>query len=172
MCLGATLATFAACGEESDPPKARLKVLGPADDALVHDEQVEVRGRVRPPGARVLVAGEPATVERGSFRAIVPLEEGANVVDVGATARGATPAWTALRVSRQSLVRVPDLAGADAEEAVEELRGLGLRVTVEEEGGFLDRLLPGGPRVCGSDPPAGAEVSPGKAVRLVVAKAC
>jgi hypothetical protein len=172
VCLGAALATLSGCGDEADPPRARVSVLGPADDALVHEDQVEVRGRVRPLGAHVLVAGEPATVDGGSFRALVPLEEGANVIDVGATARGATPVWTAVRVSRQSLVTVPDLAGADSEDAVDELTGMGLRSSVDKQEGFFDRLLPGGWRVCESSPSAGAEVPRGETVRLSVSKTC
>ena len=94
---------------------------------VVHEDAVEVRGRVRPADARVLVGGRAATVTNGEFRGRVPLREGANVIDVGASADDARTAWSALRVARETLVAVPELAGAARDDAVERLESLGLQ---------------------------------------------
>ncbi len=160
------------CGDRSDPRPARLAVRAPADSAVVREESVEVRGRVRPAGARVLVLGRPATVTGGLFRARVPLREGQNVIDVGASARGAAPAWTALRVARVIVVPVPDLAGESRHDAVDSLEALGLAAEVREEQGLLDRFLPGDWSVCETRPQAGAKVPKGARVQLTVSKTC
>ena len=127
---------------------------------------------MRPADARVLVGGRAATVVDGEFRRRVPLQEGANVIDVAASAPDARTAWSALRVERETLVSVPDLAGAARDEAVDRLQALGLRVEVEEGGGLLDRLLPGDWRVCETQPRAGAELRRGATVRVGVSKSC
>src|SRR5215213_808669 len=121
----ACLATAAAgCGGENrqqarrpDPP-VQLSVTSPADDSTVRAETVEVQGTVEPAGATVLVLGQKAPVSGGgSFRASVPLEPGANVIDVMATAGGRSPALTAFRVTREVPVTVPDLDGTSVDEA-------------------------------------------------------
>jgi glucodextranase-like protein/PASTA domain-containing protein len=150
----------------------RLEITTPADAAVVHDGSVEVRGLVHPRGARVLVLGRPARVAGGEFRAVVPLQEGSNLIDVGASARGAAPAWNALRVTREVLVRLPDLVGATREDAIARLDTLGLRAEVEEEGDLLDELLGGDWNVCASRPAAGSEVSRGAVIHLTVARGC
>jgi hypothetical protein len=170
--MGLALLGIAGCGGGDEPRPASLRVELPSDAEVVHDAQVEVSGRVRPHEAHVLVAGRPATVDGGRFRALVPLHEGANVIDVGASASGAAAAWTAVRVSRQTLVSVPDLAGADRDDAVDRLNALGLRAKVEEGSGLLDRLVPGSWGVCESSPEAGAELARGETVRLAVSKTC
>jgi hypothetical protein len=166
------IATVAGCGDGGDPSPATVRVESPPDGQVVHEDSVEVRGRVRPAGARVLVAGDPATVSGGRWRALVALSEGANVIDVGAAAPGAATVWTTVRVSRQTLVRVPDLGGLERGEAVAELRELGLRAAVEEGSGLLDRLVPGAWGVCETSPAAGAELARGALVRLSVSKTC
>src|SRR3954451_6552250 len=160
------------CGDGPDPKPARLGVTSPVDSAVVRDDSVEVSGVVRPAGARVLVLGRPAAVTGNRFHARVPLDEGRNVIDVGASAPGTATAWRAVRVSRVIVVTVPDLAGASRDDAVDRLEGLGLAADVQEDSGLLDRLLPGERRVCETSPGAGAELSKGSRVRLSVSKTC
>ena len=160
------------CGDSSPERPVRLEITAPTDAAVVHDGSVEVRGVVHPRRARVLVLGRPAHVARGEFRAVVPLQAGSNLIDVGASARGAAPAWNALRVTREVVVTVPDLIGATRGDAVDQLDALGLNADVEEEGDLLDELLGGDWFVCESDPPAGSDVQRGANIRLTVAKGC
>ena len=171
MALLAAVAS-AGCGGGDSPEPVSISLVSPADGVVVHEDAVEVRGRVRPAGARVLVGGRAATVREGEFRGRVPLREGPNVIDVGATAEDARTAWAALRVSRETLVRLPDLEGAARNDAVDRLEALGLRATVEEGEGLLDRLLPGEARVCETQPGAGSELRRGTTVRLAVSKTC
>jgi hypothetical protein len=169
LLLAATWIT--GCGDDPAKP-VTLDVIAPADAAVVREPVVEVRGRVDPPDARVLVRGRRATVTNGSFRASVPLREGSTVIDVGASAPGASPAWTAVRVARQVLVRVPELTGASEGDAVEGLEAAGLRAEVLEDGGLLDSLLPTDWQVCEQQPEAGAKVRKGSTVHLTVSKTC
>ena len=113
------------CGDSQAERPVRLEITAPTDAAVVHDESVEVRGLVHPRGARVLVLGRRVRVARGEFRATVPLEAGSNLIDVGASARGAAPAWNALRVTREVLVTLPDLIGATRADAIDAARGSG-----------------------------------------------
>jgi hypothetical protein len=167
---------LAGCGaEEPAAPPAqtvRLTVEEPADSATVREEAVEVRGRVDPADARVLVGGRPAEVAGGRFFLPVELGAGTNVVDVLASAPGARPAMTALRIRRQTIVRIPEVAGQAPEEARARLAALGLDVEVEEERGLLDGLLRGEPEACGTDPPEDEEVDAGTTVVLSVSKRC
>ena len=163
---------IAGCGDEPDPRPVRLEITAPADAAVVREDSFEVRGRVKPAGARVLVLGRPATVTGGEFRARVPLRMGPNVIDVAGSKRGAASAWAAVRVAREALVRVPDLAGVLRDDAVGRLEALGVRVEVVEEGGLLDRLLGGDWVVCGVRPGAGSELPKGASVELTVSKTC
>jgi hypothetical protein len=160
------------CGDDTSQTPVRLEITAPTDSTVVRDESIEVRGLVRPRGARVLVLGRPARVARGEFRAVVPLRVGSNLIDVGASARGAAPAWNALRVTREVLVTLPDLIGATRDDAIARLDELGLRADVEEEGDLLDELLGGDWIVCASSPPAGSDVRRGARIHLVVAKGC
>jgi hypothetical protein len=160
------------CGDRPDPRPVRLAITAPADAAVVREASVVVRGRVKPAGARVLVLGQSAIVAGGEFRARVPLRPGPNLIDTGASARGAAPAWAAVRVTREILVTVPDLVGASRDDAVSRLDALGLRVEVEEEDGLLDALLPGDWGVCELQPDAGAELPKGARVHLTVSKTC
>ena len=174
-CLALALlaaAGSAGCGEDDSPKPVSISLVSPADGVVVREDTVEVRGRVRPAGARVLVGGRPAAVSNGEFREQAPLREGANVIDVGASAPGARTAWAALRVARETLVAVPAVTGAARDDAVDRLESLGLRAEVREVGGLLDELLPGDPRVCETRPGAGAEVRRGATVSVAVSKRC
>ena len=103
----------------------------------------------------------------------MPLRTGANVIDVAGAARGAAPAWTAVRVEREELVVVPDLAGAGADPAARRLETLGLQAETEEQGGLLDRLLGGEPVVCETEPSAGCGAAQGHASSaLIVSVTC
>jgi hypothetical protein len=169
----AALALGAGCGSDAaDPRPARVEITAPADGAIVRGGTVEVRGTVRPARASVIVGGRSASVDGGEFSASVPLHEGSNVIDVGASARGTASAWAAVRVARETLVRVPDLIGSPPDDAAGRLRDLGLRPQVREDEGFLERLLPADPAVCDTRPGPGAEVTSGTRVRLLVSKTC
>jgi beta-lactam-binding protein with PASTA domain len=111
-------------------------------------------------------------VSAGSFRASVPLEPGANVIDVMATAGEREPALAAVRVVREVPVEVPDLDGLQAEAAQEAVDGAGLELAAERGGGLLDDILPGEPAVCEQDPEPDTLVRPGSVVRVRVAKNC
>jgi hypothetical protein len=175
-CLVLVAAVAAGCGGKevaaAPAPPVRVDVTSPADNAVVRDAVVEVRGRVRPSGARVTVLGVPAAVVGGEFSARVPVAEGANVIDVAATAPGASPGFTSVRVQREVRVTVPDLIGRTAEEAFAELDHLGLEPQEERGGGLLEPLLPGKRKVCDTDPRGGNEVPRGTRVRVLVAKDC
>jgi hypothetical protein len=176
--VAAAGAALGACGEEEPvrpPPPlrpVRLQLTLPADAAVVRGGTVDVRGRVAPAVAEVTVLGRPALVTQGRFTAVVPLEPGANVIDVIATAPRRKPALTALRVTRDVLVTVPQLAGVEQDELEQVLAPLGLRAEVERGGGILDLLRPGASAVCAQDPQPGARVRRGRSVRVVVAKRC
>ncbi|MEA2249613.1 MAG: hypothetical protein QOH46_4142 [Solirubrobacteraceae bacterium] len=169
--LSAALLT--ACGGSTPPPApVKLTVTSPSDQAVVHAVEVELQGTVRPATATVTVAGRRAAVSEGTFRATVPLAAGTNVIDVLASAGRARPALTAVRVRREVSVRVPDVTDLAVDDARRQLSGLGLKVQVEEVGGFFDRLLSGDPKVCATEPARGEQVRPGKTVRVLVARRC
>src|SRR5215208_1149321 len=117
---------MSACGDSPAQRPVRLEITAPTDATVVRDGSVEIRGLVHPRRARVLVLGRRARVVRGELRAVVPLREGSNLIDVGASARGAAPAWNALRITREVLVRLPDLVGATPDDAIARLDALGL----------------------------------------------
>jgi PASTA domain/Glucodextranase, domain B len=160
------------CGDDPAERPVRLELTAPTDAAVVQDDSVEVRGIVQPRGARVLVVGRRARVVRGEFRVVVPLREGSNLIDIGASARGAAPAWDALRVTREVLLTLPDLTGATRDDAIDRLEALGLRAEVQEEGDLLDELLGGEWMVCETQPAAGSDVRRGARIQLVVARGC
>jgi len=178
--LTGTLA-LAACGGgsgASSPPAApvRLTVTAPGDGNTVRNGTVEVRGTVRPAGAKVLVRGEPAEVSGRSFSARVSVQPGVNVIDVLASAGTARPALTAFRVRRILQVTVPDVTGTDPDAARKQLAGDGFKVQVDEQqggGGLLDDLFGNAtPQVCSTDPDGGTKVDPGSTVTLHIAKSC
>ena len=176
-CLAA--AALTGCGGD-DQPRAQkpaapvdLTVTTPADMETVRSETVEVKGTVEPAGAAVLVVGQKAPVSGGgSFTATVPLEPGANVIDVIATAAGRAPALTAFRVTREVPVTVPDLGGKEVPEVEQTLADLGLKPEIEKGGGLIEELLPGDPAVCEQDPEPGTQVRRGTKVHVVVSKSC
>lgn len=176
--VGVLLSLFAGgCGGDDPPSTAalasvRLAITAPADGVTVRGGTVDVRGRVTPAVSQVTVLGRPALVTAGRFSAVVPLQPGANVVDVIATAPRRRAAVAALRVTRDVLVTVPKLAGVSEDELDSVLEPLGLPVEVERGGGILDVLRPGEAAVCEQDPQAGARVRRGRSVRVVVAKRC
>jgi Glucodextranase, domain B/PASTA domain len=176
-CLAAALVAEG-CGGDEPRASPRLKavtlqVSEPGDTAVVRGEVVDVRGSVEPAGAAVEVLGQDTQVSAGgSFTASVPLRAGANVIDVIATARGREPSMTALRVTREVPVEVPDLGGMNVEELQARLDQAGLEAEVEEAGGLIEDLLPGDPEVCEQRPDAGSEVRPGSTVRVFVSKSC
>jgi hypothetical protein len=168
-------ALLAACGgsaKRSGSAHVRLSLASPGDGVVVRAAVVEVRGTVRPATAAVEVAGRPAAVKGGAFDVVVPLDTGANVLDVAATAAGARPAVAALRVRRDVRVTVPDLVGSDPDVAQARLENLGLQVSRERGGGFFDPLIPEAPRVCSLSPRAGSRVDPRSQVTLVWARHC
>jgi hypothetical protein len=177
-CLCAAAAT--GCGGGNEPRRAQrpsppvaLQVNEPADMTTVRSETVEVKGTVTPAGASVLVVGQKAPVSGGgSFTATVPLEPGANVIDVMASAAGRTPALTAFRVTREVPVTVPDLGGKSEADVDRALAAIGLKPEVEKGGGLIEDLLPGDPAVCQQDPSPGTQVRRGSTVHVVVSKSC
>ena len=166
----------AGCGDDAQPqgpePRVRLAVTVPRDGATVRAKTVAVEGTVEPARAEVQVLGEDIAVEAGRWHAEVPLEPGANLVDVAASASGRRPDFASLRIVLEERVRVPDLVGTDVETAQDKLEGLGLEVSLEDGGGFFDPLLPGDPAVCSTEPAAGAQLLPGAGVTVVVARDC
>jgi hypothetical protein len=150
----------------------RLEISAPVDTAIVRGRMLDVSGRVSPASAQVRVMGRRAQVVGGTFSAVVPLEQGPNVIDVAATARGRAAALTAFRVTWEERVRVPDLAGVVVDDVKAEIGPLGLKAESESGGGFFDGLLPGEPVVCEQKPAPGTEVRRGTTVRVVVARSC
>jgi hypothetical protein len=172
----ALTALVAACGDDPGPPRpepqVHLRLGSPPDGGVVPSETVELRGTVQPRGAQVKVLGREVAVDGGSFSTEVPLEPGANLIDISAGARGRRPDFVVARLVREVRLPIPDLAGSDADTAQEQLEGLGLTVKKEDAGGFLDPILPGDPKVCELRPAPGARVLPGTEVTLFVARDC
>jgi hypothetical protein len=73
-------------------------------------DDVEISGTVVPARAHVHVLGNEVDASGGRFTASVPLEPGANIIDVAASADGRSPVVTAVRVVREMPVPVPDLS--------------------------------------------------------------
>jgi hypothetical protein len=174
-CLAAAAAGCGGDGEERAqraPRPVALAVTAPNDNSVVRSEAVEVRGTVEPTGATVMVLGTKAEVSGGTFASEVALEPGANVIDVMATARGRGTAMTAVRVTRELPVHVPDLDGLEVAEVQDKVGQVGLELEVTESGGLLDELLPGEAAVCEQTPSAGEEVRRGTTVHVEVSRSC
>ena len=154
------------------PRPVALAVTSPSDNSVVRSETVEVRGTVDPTGATVKVLGTKAEMSGATFASEVALEPGANVIDVMATARGRGTAMTAVRVTRELPVHVPDLDGVEVAEAQGKVEEVGLQLEVTESGGLLDELLPGETAVCEQNPSAGDEVRRGTSVHVEVSRSC
>ncbi|HMJ33537.1 MAG TPA: PASTA domain-containing protein [Baekduia sp.] len=166
-----------ACGggdrPAATPAAVRVAVTEPGDLGAVRDASVRVRGTVRPATATVTVRGARASVSGGAWTADVDLEPGVNLVDVLASAGRAKPALTVVRVRRLIEVQVPDLVGDTVDEARGQLGDRGLKGEFQQSGGgFFDELLGGKPKVCATDPAAGAQVDPGATVQVTVARRC
>jgi hypothetical protein len=177
LVLACLAAAAPGCGGDDEraqrpPDPVQLDVTAPGDMAVVQTDSVEVSGTVEPAGAQVLVMGREADVSGGGFTAEVQLEEGANVIDVMATARNRSPALTAFRVTRELPVEVPDLDGLEVPQVQEVLQERGLKAEVQERGGLLEEILPGEPAVCGQDPEPGTEVKRGSTVDVEVGRSC
>lgn len=166
----------AGCGGEDrpppDPPAVRLTISAPSDPSTVRTDSVELKGRVSPARASVLVLGKPARVSGGAFTADVSLDEGVNVIDVSATMPGRSAAFAALRVTYDPRIAIPDLTGVTDDDAADRLSKLGLDVSLDAVGGLFDELRSGPRGVCESDPPPGTLVEPGSGVTLKTAKQC
>jgi hypothetical protein len=173
LAAAAVCALAGGCGADGPPPTpVRLAVTAPHDMAVVRAASIQLRGRVRPASAVVTVRGRRATVAGGTFRATVALEPGTNVIDVLASAGDARPALTALRVRRRVSVEVPDLVGLLASDVKARLADAGLKADVNDRDSLFDRLLPGDPTVCATDPSARTEVDPGTTVHVDVSRRC
>jgi Glucodextranase, domain B/PASTA domain len=178
LVLACLAAAASGCGggdgerAQRTPAPVVLQISSPADEAVVREETVAVRGTVQPAGSTVRVMGREAAVSGGMFSADVDLEPGANVIDVMATARGRGPALTAVRVTRELNVEVPDLEGLEVAEAQDRVGDAGLELEVHQGGGIFDDLLPGEPAVCNQEPEAGAQVKRGTRVRVETARSC
>jgi hypothetical protein len=120
----------------------------------------------------VHVLGRRVDVTGGTFATEVDLDEGANLIDVAASAAGRRATSTAVRVVREVPVEIPDLEGEDARSAIEELRALRLVVQTRDGGGLLDDLLGGDEAVCSISPEPGTEVRPGATVTVETARSC
>src|SRR4051794_6594609 len=119
---------LSACGEHKPPPPrpeptVELRLSSPADTAVVRSETVEISGTVRPARARVEILGRAVSVHGGAFTTEVPLEPGANLIDVAASATGRRPDFEATRVVREERVPIPDVVGLDADTAKDQLEG-------------------------------------------------
>jgi hypothetical protein len=175
----AALAVVAGCAGKDNKPPAKpqravaLTIEQPSDTAVVQEGTVTVHGRVEPSTASVRVLGRSATVSGGSFDIVVPLDPGANVVDVIATAARRAPALTAFRITREILVTVPDLGGQTADDSESALSSIGLKLDAHRGAdSFIDGLLPGSPKVCEQHPSPGQRAHRGSTVEVVVAKGC
>jgi hypothetical protein len=160
-------------GTSSRTPPVRVTVSAPADQGVVRDVAVDVRGTVRPAGATVTVHGQRADVSGGSFHARVPLAAGVNVIDVLASDGDARPALTAVRVRRIVTVTVPDVRGLSPDDARKQLTGAGLKVDTQQSGdGFFDQLLGRSPKVCDTSPAPGEQVDAGATVTVTASRRC
>src|SRR5690349_405698 len=166
----------AGCGSSTKRTVAaapvRVTIEAPGDESVTRSDTLTVRGSVTPADATVQVLGQPADVVAGAFTARVPLEPGANVIDLEATADGRDPALTAVRVTREMPVTVPDLTHLSVDDARSKLGTLGLRLRTQDEGGLLDGILPGTPGVCEQRPDPGSSLHKGDTVLAGVAKRC
>ncbi len=176
-CVAVGVLLAAGCGGEERAPRepaehVRLQIAAPRDGSTLRRGTADVRGSVSPRASSVTVLGRPALVAEGRFTVVVPLEPGVNVIDVMATAPRRLPTMTALRVTRDVLVTVPELTGVLEDEVEARLEPLGLEVDVEYGGGLFDVLRPGERMVCAQEPEAGARVRRGREVRVLVAKRC
>jgi Glucodextranase, domain B/PASTA domain len=178
LALIAVAVVVAGCGGDSrqrpakPPAPVELHVSTPSDMDSTRGSIVTVSGSVTPADAAVRVLGRSAEVVAGSFTARVPLQPGANVIDLMASAHGRDPAMTALRVTRDMPIQVPDLTHLTPDDARARVERLGLKLRTESGGGLLEPILPGTPGVCDQRPDPGTRVERGSEVLVLVAKRC
>jgi beta-lactam-binding protein with PASTA domain len=67
---------------------------------------------------------------------------------------------------------VPDLTGVLAADVKQRLAGTGLKAKVDDQDGIFERILPGDPVVCATDPQPATEVDPGTTVHVLVSRRC
>lgn len=173
--LLALAAALAGCGEDraaTPRESVRLTLSEPRDAITTREQTTRVSGSVSPSTARVLVLGERVAVSDGRFSTSVDLDEGSNVIDIGASAPRRRATWRALRISRRSTIELPDVAGQDITEAVKALEALGLKVSVKIDEGLLDSLRRRPRVICRSDPASGSQVQPDSEVELLASKSC
>jgi len=173
-CAAAVLLGCGGAGGSPAPAleRVRLRVEAPPDGLVVRGATVDVRGTVIPPSADVSVLGRPALVSEGRFTVVVPLRPGVTIVDVAASALRRRGAFAAIRVTRDVLVSVPDLAGVVEDDVQARLEPFGLEADITRDGAILDVLRPGDRVVCEQNPQSGARVRRGRVVQVVVAKRC
>jgi hypothetical protein len=176
LAVGALL--VAGCGSSAKgsagraPAPVALTVAAPSDLASTTGATLTVTGTVAPADATVRVLGQPAEVVGGRFTARVPLSPGANVIDLAATAQGRGPALTALRVTREMPIVLPDLTHLTTDAARARVERLGLRLRTQDTGGLFEKILPGTVGVCDQRPDPGTQVRRGTVVLALVAKRC
>src|SRR4051794_20287563 len=98
-------------------PPLRVSIAAPGGQSTTPARTLTVRGSVSPADASVQVLGQPADVVAGAFTARVALQPGANVIDLEATAKGHGPTLTAVRVTREMPIVVPDLSHLSTDDA-------------------------------------------------------
>jgi hypothetical protein len=94
---------FAACGGSKTTganASVQLEITAPADGSSVRADRVAVRGLVTPSDATVQILGRSVQVGNGVFAGSVPLHEGANTIDVVASAAGSAPATATITIQR------------------------------------------------------------------------
>jgi hypothetical protein len=173
--LLATGLLVAACGEAPKPAanaRVTVKLNLPDDGGMTRDDRVLVRGTVTPADASVRVGGEDAEVDAGEFSREVPLNPGANVIDVTATSPGNRPATDAVRVTRDMRVDVPNVVGQEVDQAKTAIGNASLKAEQEQRGSWLDRVIPGTDHVCSTSPAAGTPVDKGTTVTLITQRDC
>ena len=79
---------------------------------------------------------------------------------------------TAVRVTRQVPIEIPDVSDDTPDAAEDRLAALGFEKEIRRGGGLLDELVLGEPGVCGTDPEAGERALPGETVVIEVRKTC